>query len=159
MIDLTPRVHDYDRMLPAVPAVAEVTSYQKLISDSLDTELPPANPPQNDGLGSTSMGTGSLDGSGTPTLDRVYHNSWKGMLARNIGRQVIISFLIGTQETIVTHGILYEVGNDYIVIYNPDRRSYITADFYSIKFVEFVPEASGNTMMQDNTNQNENVMG
>ncbi len=29
---------------------------------------------------------------------------------------------IGTQNTIVTHGILYEVGNDYIALYQPDEQ-------------------------------------
>ena len=42
----------------------------------------------------------------------------------------------------VTHGILYEVGNDYIALYQPDEQSYISADLYSIRFMEFLPEIS-----------------
>ena len=38
--------------------------------------------------------------------------------------------------------ILYEVGNDYIALYQPDEQSYISADLYSIRFVEFLPEIS-----------------
>lgn len=74
--------------------------------------------------------------------EQILHSSWKSLMARNVGRSVIVSFLIGTQNTIVTHGILYEVGNDYIALYQPDEQSYISADLYSIRFVEFLPEIS-----------------
>lgn len=35
------------------------------------------------------------------TVDKMAYNSWKGMLARNIGRAVIVSFLVGSQNTVV----------------------------------------------------------
>ena len=56
------------------------------------------------------------------------YNSWKGMLARNIGRAVIVSFLVGSQNTVVAVGTLQEVGNDYITLFHPGRSAYITAD-------------------------------
>ena len=71
------------------------------------------------------------------TVDRMAYNSWKGMLARNIGRAVIVSFLVGSQNTVVAVGTLQEVGNDYITIFHSGRSAYITADIYSIRFVEF----------------------
>lgn len=71
------------------------------------------------------------------TVDKMAYNSWKGMLARNIGRAVIVSFLVGSQNTVVAVGTLREVGNDYITIFHPGRSAYITADLYSIRFVEF----------------------
>ena len=71
------------------------------------------------------------------TVDKMSYNSWKGMLARNIGRQVIVSFLVGSQNTVVAAGTLQEVGSDYITIYHPGRSAYITADLYSVRFVEF----------------------
>ena len=71
------------------------------------------------------------------TVDKMAYNSWKGMLARNIGRAVIVSFLVGSQHTVVATGTLREVGNDYITIYHPGRSAYLTADLYSIRFVEF----------------------
>ena len=89
---------------------------------------------------------GGADGQfqGTPdrveevqTVDKMAYNSWKGMLARNIGRAVIVSFLVGSQNTVVAVGTLREVGNDYITIFHPGRSAYITADLYSIRFVEF----------------------
>ena len=71
------------------------------------------------------------------TVDKMAYNSWKGMLARNIGRAVIVSFLVGSQNTVVAVGTLQEVGNDYITLFHPGRSAYITADIYSIRFVEF----------------------
>ena len=71
------------------------------------------------------------------TVDKMSYNSWKGMLARNIGRAVVVSFLVGSQHTVVATGTLREVGNDYITIYHPGRSAYLTADLYSIRFVEF----------------------
>ena len=71
------------------------------------------------------------------TVDKMAYNSWKGMLARNIGRAVIVSFLVGSQNTVVAVGTLQEVGNDYITLFPPGRSAYITADIYSIRFVEF----------------------
>ena len=71
------------------------------------------------------------------TVDKMAYNSWKGMLARNIGRAVIVSFLVGSQNTVVAVGTLQEVGSDYITIFHPGRSAYITADIYSIRFVEF----------------------
>ena len=71
------------------------------------------------------------------TVDKMAYDSWKGMLARNIGRAVIVSFLVGSQNTVVAVGTLQEVGNDYITLFHPGRSAYITADIYSIRFVEF----------------------
>ena len=71
------------------------------------------------------------------TVDKKAYNSWKGMRARNIGRAGIVSFLGGSQNTVVAVGTLQEVGNDYITLFHPGRSAYITADIYSIRFVEF----------------------
>ena len=61
----------------------------------------------------------------------------KGLLMRNIGFYIVAGFLVGTQAPVSWEGILYSVGNDYIVIYQPDVDRYITGDLYSLKFVEF----------------------
>ena len=63
--------------------------------------------------------------------------SLKGLLMRNIGFYIVAGFLVGTQDPVSWEGILYSVGNDYIVIYQPDVDRYITGDLYSLKFVEF----------------------
>ena len=59
------------------------------------------------------------------------------MLSQNIGNYVVVSFLVGTQGLVNWEGILYEVGNNYITIYQESRDRYIVADIYSVKFVEF----------------------
>ena len=59
------------------------------------------------------------------------------LLDTGIGRAVIVSFLVGSQNTVVAVGTLQEVGNDYITLFHPGRSAYITADIYSIRFVEF----------------------
>lgn len=74
--------------------------------------------------------------------DGVSLGSWKELLARNVGRNCLVSFLIGTQETVTAEGTLIEVGADYLVLQHPVRRSYVTADFYSVRFVEFRSETA-----------------
>lgn len=71
------------------------------------------------------------------SADEAARNSWRALLARNVGRSVLVRFLLGTQNLVVVEGELYEVGTDYIVIYQPAWDSHITADLYSVKFVEF----------------------
>lgn len=109
-------------------------SYEEMLSGSSGAGSMPLLP--------QSGGAGQFQG--TPdrveevqTVDKMAYNSWKGMLARNIGRAVIVSFLVGSQNTVVAVGTLREVGNDYITIFHPGRSAYITADLYSIRFVEF----------------------
>ena len=70
-------------------------------------------------------------------------DSWKNMMARNLGREVVISSLVGSQNTVIAQGTLYEVGNDYIGLYHAGRDSYITADLYSVRFVEINPSETG----------------
>ena len=47
------------------------------------------------------------------------------------------SFLVGTQNLVTWEGILYEVGNDYVTIYQQGRDRYIVGDIYSLKVMEF----------------------
>ena len=74
----------------------------------------------------------------TPTGTRdVTNSSIRGLLARNLGYYVVASFLMGTQQAIQWEGILASVGNDYLVIYQPDQNRFVSGDIYSLKFVEF----------------------
>lgn len=177
MIDL-PRcgAHEADRYLPAVATQGNASTYASMIDNSSmqtrtqqmindrgyapapDAEMrqPPAGQeqPQPDVWRTQHMspGLGPLPArqDGMSTADQILHSSWKSLMARNVGRSVIVSFLIGTQNTIVTHGILYEVGSDYIALYQPDEQSYISADLYSIRFVEFLPEVTQTGSAQQN---------
>ena len=67
----------------------------------------------------------------------VTNSSIRGLLARNLGYDVVASFLMGTQQAIQWEGILASVGNDYLVIYQPDQNRFVSGDIYSLKFVEF----------------------
>lgn len=154
--------------LPAVMAQGNVSSYQTMIESDLPRgevrEMKNAPQPNGAGQGTYEIvsdpqqGLGMAQGgtdyaeslgplpsgsAGMSAAEQILHSSWKSMMSRNLGRSVVVSFLIGTQGTIVARGVLYEVGSDYIALYQPQTQSYISADLYSIRFMEFLPE-SGN---------------
>lgn len=73
--------------------------------------------------------------------------SLKAMLQRNRGNYIVATFLIGTQGTVSFEGILYEVGNDFVTIYQEGRNRYIVVDMYSLKYIEFY-DTRGRAMCQ-----------
>lgn len=124
-----------EQTMEALPAMSVLQAHSGAASVSYEQMLAGA---------ATDAGAADGEFQGTPdkieevqTVDQMVYNSWKGMLARNIGRSVIVSFLVGTHSTVVAAGTLQEVGNDYITLFHPGRQAYLTADLYSIRFVEF----------------------
>lgn len=77
------------------------------------------------------------------TSDETYYGSLKSMLLRNVGHYVVVTFLVGTQNPVSWEGYLHSVGNDYLVIYQPDKGRYISGDYYALKFVEFYDKQQG----------------
>ena len=71
------------------------------------------------------------------SVQEAYMGSWKALLSRYEGSYVVATFLVGTQNTISWEGILFDVGNDYLTIYQESRDRYIVSDYYSLKFIEF----------------------
>lgn len=71
------------------------------------------------------------------TVDEAHMGSLKAMLARNVGNYIVATFLVGTQGTVSWEGVLYDVGNDYVTIYQAGRDRYIVSDIYSLKYIEF----------------------
>lgn len=71
------------------------------------------------------------------TMAEAEAGSWKAMLSRNLGNYVVATFLIGTQGTVSWEGVLYDVGNNYLTIYQAGRDRYIVCDIYSLKYIEF----------------------
>ena len=71
------------------------------------------------------------------TVNEAYLGSLKAMLAQNVGNYVVATFLVGTQSTVSWEGVLYEVGNDFVTIYQEGRDRYIVCDIYSLKYMEF----------------------
>ena len=98
---------------------------QGMAPSAVQGGAPPAAPDAVMGAQQIAPGLGPLPAApnGMSVAEQILHSSWKSLMARNVGRSVIVSFLIGTQNTIVTHGILYEVGNDYIALYQPDEQT------------------------------------
>lgn len=74
----------------------------------------------------------------SPTsTQEAYLGSLKAMLQRNKGNYIVATFLVGTQNTVSWEGILYDVGNDYVTIYQEGRDRYIVCDMYSLRYMEF----------------------
>ena len=71
------------------------------------------------------------------TLQEAQLGSLKAMLFKYVGSYIVATFLVGTQNMVSWEGILYDVGNDYLTIYQESRDRYIVTDYYSLKFVEF----------------------
>lgn len=71
------------------------------------------------------------------SADEAYKGSLKALLRKNLGNFIVATFLVGTQGTTTWEGILYDVGNDYLAIYQESRDRYIVSDIYSLKFIEF----------------------
>jgi len=71
------------------------------------------------------------------TTQEAYLGSLKATLMRNKGNYIVATFLIGTQNMVSWKGVLYDVGNDYVTIYQPGRDRYIVCDMYSLKYMEF----------------------
>lgn len=59
------------------------------------------------------------------------------MLNRYIGAYVVATFLVGTQGTVSWEGVLFDVGNDFVTIYQEARDRYIVTDIYSLRYIEF----------------------
>jgi hypothetical protein len=69
------------------------------------------------------------------------------MLGRQIGSSIAATFLLGTGQLARWEGRLYEVGNNYIVIYQEPQGRYVAGDLNSLRFVEFSEngQSFGNT--------------
>ena len=78
------------------------------------------------------------------SVDEAYLGSLKAMLSQNVGNHIVASFLMGSQNLMSWEGILYDVGNNYLTIYQPPRGRYIVGDLYSLKFMEFYEPAQQN---------------
>ncbi len=106
---------------------------------------PPAAGSQTGGETPPVPGSTLEMGSGLPaevienptTMNEAYMGSLKALLNRNKGAYVVAAFLLGTQNETTWEGILYDVGNDYVTIYQEGRDRYIVCDIYSLKYLEF----------------------
>ena len=130
------------------PQTTPSESYQQMLDDAENINDELGDPPEQE-TGYTQENIEMLENP--MSVQEAYQTSWKSLLAQNLGRYVVVSFLVGTQQSVVAEGILYEIGNDYLVLYQPVRDSYITADLYSVKFVEFRAADNRNTINSNQT--------
>ena len=60
-----------------------------------------------------------------------------GFMRTQIGRKVLVQFLLGTNTLTDRSGTLLGVGSNYILINETDSDDLLACDFYNIKFVRF----------------------
>lgn len=90
----------------------------------------------------------SEDVIGSPvTVEEAFQGSMRGMLSREIGAYIAATFLMGNGELVRWEGRLYEVGNNYIVIYQQEIGRYVVGDINSLRFVEFSENGSQIALM------------
>ena len=115
--------------VPADPNANHVT-YQEIRGDSLNSVVRQGSLDLQNPLSQEAMGSPMSN-------SEVYQGSLKSLLSRNLGYYVVAIFQVGTQGTVSVPGILYTVGNDYIILYQPAENRYVMGDLYALKFVEF----------------------
>ena len=131
----------------AAPRTAEQSRRREPVDWSGEISRTPAEPHRAGETGMTVSNPPALADMGNqlpveviqaPTSrEEAYLGSWKALLSRYEGSYVVATFLVGTQNTVSWEGILFDVGNDYLTIYQESRDRYIVSDYYSLKFVEF----------------------
>ena len=124
------------------PPVAQVAP--RMTDWSGEVTPMPADPPMPEEQGGQSMGSLDMRNhlpseviTDPISMEEAYRGSLKAMLKKNVGNYVVATVLVGTQSTTSWEGILYDVGNDYMTIYQEGRDRYIVSDIYSLKFIEF----------------------
>lgn len=75
----------------------------------------------------------------TQDFDTVgFQGSMQLILQDNIGSYVLIDFLIGTENIVTKQGILYNVGSQFVVLYDDINQWYVVCDIFTVKFVTFL---------------------
>lgn len=75
--------------------------------------------------------------SNTPIIpdEEMMKGTLQYFLTQNVGREVVITFLIGTQNTTQRSGEIYFVGSTYVVLHDVKNSLYTLCNLYSIKFI------------------------
>ncbi len=138
----------------AVPSMPPYRTQDALVIPYTPPDVSPAYPgttenpmiPSSEMEPQLNMNHGLSDDTiNTPqNSDEAYMGSMKAMLNNNIGNHIIASFLIGNRNLMSLEGTLYEVGNNYLTIYQEALGRYVIGDFYSLKFAEFSETAQSN---------------
>lgn len=118
--------------ITAAPASSNANhvTYQDIRGDSLNSMRHQGNLDMKNPLSQAAM-------ENPLSTAEVYQGSLRSLLSRNLGYYVVAIFQVGTQSTVSVPGILFTVGNDYIILYQPNEDRYVMGDLYALKFVEF----------------------
>ena len=74
-----------------------------------------------------------------------FQGSMQQVLQENVGKYVIVEFLIGTGSLTSRQGLLYYVGTQFLVLYDEFESRYVVCDIFSVKFVTFLEGRSAST--------------
>ena len=74
-----------------------------------------------------------------------FQGSMQQVLQENVGKYVIVEFLIGTNGLTSRQGLLYYVGTQFLVLLDEFESRFIVCDIFSVKFVTFLEGRSATT--------------
>ena len=74
-----------------------------------------------------------------------FQGSMQQVLQENVGKYVIVEFLIGTNGLTSRQGMLYYVGTQFLVLLDEFESRFIVCDIFSVKFVTFLEGRSATT--------------
>lgn len=67
----------------------------------------------------------------------VFTGSMQQLLILHKGEPILAEFLIGTNSMVTKSGILYEVGEKYLILYASTSNTFTVCDVFNLKFVTF----------------------
>lgn len=71
-----------------------------------------------------------------------FQGSIQQVLQENVGKYVIVEFLIGTTGLTIRQGMLYHVAAQFLVLYDEFETRFVVCDIFSVKFVTFLEARS-----------------
>lgn len=74
-----------------------------------------------------------------------FQGSMQQVLQENVGKYVIVEFLIGTNGLTSRQGMLYYVGTQFLVLLDEFESRFVVCDIFSVKFVTFLEGRSAST--------------
>ena len=74
-----------------------------------------------------------------------FQGSMQQVLQENVGKYVIVEFLIGTGSLTSRQGMLYYVGTQFLVLFDEFESRYVVCDIFSVKFVTFLEGRAATT--------------
>lgn len=80
----------------------------------------------------------------TDQLNTIYRGSMQRVLSAKHRLLCNGRIFSGHPDLVRKQGILYSVGISFLVLYDTAEETYVVCDLYSVKFVTFYDERSGN---------------